>query len=123
MAPKSEVYIAGVGLSPFSSKSSKEFLSSLVSAATKALLDAGLTYDDVDHGVTSSPGAEAFKSFDEGRIATEEVDGVSEFQMSFNWISDQRARCVLMIAVEEVRLKGRISSPSHLQASGTDQFS
>jgi sterol carrier protein 2 len=54
------VYIAGVGMTPFmspkksaagSSNPEGDYFNQAVSACVKALLDAGITYDDVDQGV------------------------------------------------------------------------
>ena len=112
MTSESKVYIAGIGFSssPLGGSPAKAFISSLVSAATKALLDAGVTYDDVAQSVTSTRGnksnygSEAFKAFDEGGIAVDKVESGSEIDSSFSWVRDRGARCVLMIAVEKVRL-------------------
>jgi hypothetical protein len=110
MTSESKVYIAGVGFSPSPPAGSpaQGVIVSLVSAATKALLDAGVTYDDVAQGVRSvrsktfSYGSEAFKAFDDGDITVDEVERGSEFESSFYWVRDRGAQCVLMIAVEKV---------------------
>ena len=110
MTSESKVYIAGVGLSPLppGGSSTKGVIASLVSAATKALLDAGVTCDDVAQGVRSVRsetfryGSEAFKAFDEGGIMVDEVESGSELNSAFYWVRDRGAQCVLMIAAEKV---------------------
>ncbi|KAF2239481.1 hypothetical protein EV356DRAFT_528079 [Viridothelium virens] len=109
MTSESKVFIAGVGFSPAPPGGSptNEFIAALVSTATKALLDAGLSYDDVARGVTSDRshtsihGSEAFEVFEEGGVAVDEVERGSELHTSFCWVRDRGAPCVLMIAVEE----------------------
>ncbi|KAL9094855.1 MAG: hypothetical protein Q9165_002804 [Trypethelium subeluteriae] len=109
MTSKSKVFIAGVGFSPTPPKGSPEFecIAALVSAATKALLDAGLSYDDVVQGVTSVGGntnirgSDAFEAFDEGAVAVDEVELGFELHTSYDWIRHRGALCVLMIAIEE----------------------
>ena len=110
MTSKTAAYIAGVGFSPSPPGSSpaEAFIAALVSAATKALLDAGVTYDDVVRGVTSrrvdtfSNGSEAFKAFDQGGIAVDKVESGCELDSSLYWVRDRVVRCVLMIALEKV---------------------
>ena len=112
MTSESKVFIAGVGYSPALPRSSPadRFIVALVSSATKALLDAGVTYDDVTRGVTStggntvSLGSEAFKAFDEEGIAIDEVARGTELHNSLYLVRDRGAQCVLMIAAEEVYL-------------------
>ena len=102
MPSQPKVYIAGVGYSPIESG-----VASLVSAATKALLDAGLTYDDVTQGVQSKSlkdGSRAFKAFDPRRIPVDEVESGSELECSFQHVKEQGAQCVLLIATEKVCL-------------------
>ena len=107
MTSESKVYIAGVGFSPSASEgsSAQGVVASLVSAATKALLDAGVTYDDVSHGVrskSSSHASKAFEAFDEGGIAVNEAESGSELKTSFSLVRKRGAQCVLMIALEKV---------------------
>lgn len=108
MPPQYNVYVAGVGLSP-STSPGKEFVLSLISAATKALLDAGVTYDDVTHCVlsskasTSSHASDVFKSFDErSNIPVVEAETGTEFDQALSLIQDRRAQCVLMTVIEGV---------------------
>lgn len=100
----SSVYIAGVGFSPLQSGSSsaRNTNTSAVSAATKALLDAGVTYDDVSHGV-GSVGSEPFKAFDEGGITVDKAESGSELESAFRQVKDKGAQCVLVVAGEKVR--------------------
>lgn len=107
MPPSPKVYIAGVGYSTSASKkSSKEAsLASAISAATKALLDAGVTYDDITHGVASTSSKHllnAFKAFEDGGVAMNQVKQSSELESSFALIEGQGVQSVLMIAEEEV---------------------
>lgn len=102
MTGETEVYIAGVGLAP---SSGGDALASLVSAATKALLDAGLSYDDVSYGVRSKQlgsGAEAFKAFDEEGVKLKEVGGGSELDSAFDLVKKEGAQCVLLVTSEKV---------------------
>lgn len=98
---KSKVYIAGVG------SAEKDSGSSLVSAATKALLDAGITYDNVTRGArrkSLSQGAEAFRAFGDDGVPVSEVDAGSELQSSFTMVQDRGEQCVLVITSDKVRL-------------------
>ena len=109
MPSQSKVYIAGVGCSPSPPEGPpvKAVLRSLVSAATKALLDAGVTYDDITQCVRSktlSYASEVFKALDERESPVDDVEGGSELDSSIRWVRDQGAQCVLMIAVEKVCL-------------------
>lgn len=108
MPSKPNVFIAGVGFSPLPSSDSQARNSAavLVSAATKALLDAGVSYDSVSRGVTTagSHGSEAFESFEKGAIDIDEAERGSELSTAFQHVRDGSNRCVLMDAIEEVRL-------------------
>lgn len=111
MTFKTQVYVAGVGSSPSPAGSSASaFIAPLISAATKALLDAGITFDDVSRSVTSASssghnyGSQAADAFDEGLGAVEEVENGSEFASSFYMIRDRGVQCVLVIAAEKVCL-------------------
>ncbi|KIV86036.1 hypothetical protein PV11_01677 [Exophiala sideris] len=104
-----EVYIAGVGLSPAPSpgSSAKSDITSMVSAATKALLDAGVTFDDITRSVSGSTGntpnhgLKVSQAFYEGDIPVDEVESGAELEKSFSRIKDQGAPCVLMTAIEK----------------------
>lgn len=104
MVFESRIYLAGIGFSPV--KSSREIVvPSLVSAATKALLDAGITHDDVSRSVTSEGdiGSDAAKAFDGGIVAVDQVGKGSELATSFKLVKNEGAQCVLMLAEDEVR--------------------
>lgn len=119
MTAETDVYVAGVGIAP---SSSGDALASLVSAATKALLDAGLSYDDVTHGVRSKQlrsGSEAFKAFDEGGVTLKEVSGGSELDVSFDLVKSQGAQCVLLITSEKVCLL-LLNIEKHCPITGLD---
>lgn len=110
MAPSSKVYIAGVGYSPSSSKSSstEASVAASISAITKALLDAGLTYDDITHAVVSKSSehaSEALKTFEDGGVTTSEAKQGSELESSFALVKQKGAQSVLMTADEDVCLK------------------
>lgn len=105
MPSESKVYIAGVGVSP-ASKGASVDTTSLITAATKALLDAGVTYDDVSRGVISKSqnrGANVFRAFDDGNGPVEEVEDGAELDKSYHLVRDRGEQCVLMVAIEEVR--------------------
>lgn len=107
MAPSSPVYIAGVGYSPLPSKNSstEASIATLISAATKALLDAGVTYDDITHGVVSKSskhGTNAFKAFEDDGVVVKQTEQSSELETSFTLVKDGGAKSVLMITEEEV---------------------
>lgn len=100
MTPKPKVHIAGIG------SAEKDSGSSLVSAATKALLDAGITYDNVTRGArrkSLSQGAEVFRAFGDEGVPVSEVDGGSELQSSFTMVQDRGEQCVLVITADKVR--------------------
>lgn len=102
----SHVYVAGIGVSPLPSGSnSNKATSAVISAATKALLDAGVTYDDIAHGVRgkkSQHAAKAFKAFDEGGIEVDEVEAGSVFDSAYSLVDENNASSVLMVLEEEV---------------------
>lgn len=100
---KSKVFVAGVGLSQ---QSSGGGAATLVSAATKALLDAGVTYDNVVKGVRSKQlrdGDKAFDSFGDDGVPVEQVAKGSELKSAFELVQKGKAACVLAIVADEVR--------------------
>lgn len=117
MSSKSNVYIAGIGSSPVSgtNSSAEGAVACLVSAATKALLDAGVTFDFVNRGVKSKStkhASQAFKAFDEEDIAIEEVEDGAELSSAIRSIQDQGVDCVLVIVGEKVRPEVPVTSAS-----------
>lgn len=98
MASGSKVYIAGVGQLDSSKKNA------LVSSTTKALLDAGISFDDIDKAVLASTkeGHEALKQFDKRGIDTEEAKNGNELAKAYSLVSDGKASCVLVKTNEKV---------------------
>lgn len=93
------VCIAGVGISD-----SKK--GSLVSSTTKALLDAGISFDDIDQAVTgSNDGREALKEFDKHGIDTQDAKSGSELEKASSLVSSGKAGCVLVLTSEKVYFK------------------
>lgn len=113
MASETEVYIAGVGFPTLSlaGTSVKTIVASLVSAATTALLDAGVTFDDVTQtvvtlsGNTPNYGSEVSGAFCHRDIAMDEVEKGYEFDTSFTLIRDRSAQCGMLNTVKKVCLQ------------------
>ncbi|KIW59475.1 hypothetical protein PV05_03922 [Exophiala xenobiotica] len=109
MASETEVYIAGVGFPTLSlaGTSVKTIVASLVSAATKALLDASVTFDDVTQtvvtlsGNTPNYGSEVSGAFCHRDIAMDEVEKGYEFDTSFTLIRDRSAQCGMLNTVKK----------------------
>jgi hypothetical protein len=104
MPAKSQVHIAGAGISLSRSGGSQE--KALVSAATKALLDAGVTYNDVTRGVRDGSlngGDKAFEAFNDAKVSVDKVKGGSELQDAAKLVTEKGEKCVLVIATDEVR--------------------
>ena len=103
MGSKSEVYIVGVGFSTSKGSSQKAIITSLVSASTKALLDAGVTYDDVAQIVTMpSYGTKVSRAFGDRDITINEVERESQFDVSFKSIRERAVQGVMLTLTEEV---------------------
>ena len=100
--------IAGVGLSSSAQGVSKSAYDLAISAGTKALLDAGLNYEDVEHSVGSGLGggstsmAAICRSFGITGRPISEVDESSALYVGSTLINAGRAECVLMIGYEKV---------------------
>ncbi|KAJ9614310.1 hypothetical protein H2200_002446 [Cladophialophora chaetospira] len=109
MPSESKVYIVGVGSSASSrdSSSATGATKSLVSAAVKALLDAGVTCEDVSRGVISSgsdssnSGSEFFKALGRDDLSVDNVKRGSEFDSVLQWIRVKGAQSVLSVALEK----------------------
>lgn len=95
MPSKSKVYLAGVGCTP-----SKGDAAAQVSAITKALLDAGLTYDQVTRSV-SSEGAQAFKAFEEGGPNVDEAGRASLLSDAFTLVHEKGEQCVTVLGMDK----------------------
>ncbi|KAK5065164.1 hypothetical protein LTR84_001000 [Exophiala bonariae] len=108
MAGEGAVYLAGVGYSPFSSNDSSggSPIAALVSAVVKALLDAGITYDNVTTTVAgcrdngSSYGPQVAKVFDNTFIEVKEIEAGSELDEALHLVKTRRSHCVLVFATE-----------------------
>ncbi len=113
MTSKAKVYIAGVGFSPLPHGSSlaQDLITPLVSAATKALLDGGVTYDDIDNAQgrvgsqTSTDSDKAINALGEEATDNGLGDG-SDFVSASNRIANRGARNALVLAVEKVWPRG-----------------
>lgn len=102
MAGQSKVFIAGVGLSP----SKGEPDSSVVSAAVKALLDAGLTYDNVSKSIVSKDvknGAKVLEAFNDNEIPVDSVSAKTILKSAAEAVTSGKAQCVLAVGTDKVR--------------------
>lgn len=102
MTSDAKAYLAGIGFSP--SQRGENGTDSLISAATKALLDAGITYHDVTRGVGSKAVLEAFKAFGDDISAIDESKQGSELETALSSVKEGKARCVLVIVTDQVSL-------------------
>ena len=105
----SKVYIAGVGATHPSQKSQNANFDTmcLVSAATKALLDSGISFNDVSHGVRGRDSkhiSDMFRTFRGEDIEIDEVKDGSELERAYQLVNDQNTQCVLAVAEAEVRV-------------------
>ena len=111
--PSRTAYIAGVGLSSSNPSKSASGVSEnacdlAISAGTKALLDAGLNYEDVEHSVGSGLAAGSTSMIDVcrrfGRTGRpiSEVDESSALYIGASLIKAGRAECIMMIGYEKV---------------------
>ena len=104
------VYIAGVGISPLSDSSSDAAIHDLViSAGTKALLDAGLTYSDVKQTIACFLGEDPLRvrknTFDTfGRTGAPicEVDCYSGLYAASQFVRSGHAECTMMVGFDKV---------------------
>ena len=104
-------YVAGVGVTlvDVSSAKSNHILSELaISAGTKALLDAGVTYGDVNQSIAcfldqdlKIPKA-CFATFGKTGSSTCEVDSYSGFNIASQLVKSGYADCVLMTGLDKV---------------------
>lgn len=105
--PASAVHIAGIGLS-LSTKSDIDNLA--ISAGTKALLDAGITYGKVELGVAcflNEPNIRiprsCFKAFGRQKACLSEIDGHSALFTEVQCIRSGQTDCALLVGVDSVR--------------------
>ena len=105
----SPVYVVGVGVSYLGISKTESALHDLaISAGTKALLDAGITYGDVDLSLAcfldddlKIPKA-SFNSFGKTGTATAEVDSYSGFFGAAQYVGSGHAQCALMVGFDKV---------------------
>lgn len=102
-------YIAGVGVSHIKATSSNVALDALmVSAGVKALLDAGVTYDDVDQSVACffdqdlKATKSGFETYGKTGTPVSEVECFSGLYTAIQYVRGGDANCVLMVGVDKV---------------------
>ena len=104
------VYVAGVGISPLKEATSNAAVHDLVlSAGTKALLDAGLTYHDVKQTIACFLDEASLRvrkrTFDTfGRTGTPvcEVDCYSGLYAASQFVRSGHAECTMMVGFDKV---------------------
>jgi len=103
----SSAHIAGLGLSERSDASLEELT---VSAATKALLDAGITYSDVDLNIAGFLDDHAriarswLNVFGSEGAPVLEVDNHSALFVGTQCITSRQNNCALVVGVDQVSL-------------------
>lgn len=105
----SGAYIAGVGVHHIKATSSNVALDALmVSAGVKALLDAGVTYDDVDQSVACffdqdlKATKAGFETYGKTGTPVYEVECFSGLYTAIQLVRSGDANCVLMVGVDKV---------------------
>ncbi len=104
-----QAHIAGVGTSSATNNSSFDELA--ISAGTKALLDAGITYNVVDHSVACFLDDQlriprsCFDAFGLERAPVSEVDAHSGLFTAVQCVRSGQANCVLLLGLDRVRSK------------------
>ena len=112
----SHVHIAGVGISGEEGATLNDLA---VSAGTKALLDAGLTYTDIDHSFAATFDEQrriprgSFSAFGSEGIVSE-VDNASAVFLGSQYIKSREGDCVLIIGLDEVELPAKIDATGDL---------
>ena len=103
------VYIAGVGAAISDNNSSRD--EPVISAVTKALLDAGVTYGDVDSSVACSLDADSLKvpkqcldTFGKTGAPISEVECYSGLHTASQFLKSGHSNCVLMVGFDKVSL-------------------
>jgi hypothetical protein len=102
--PKTMVHIAGVGISA-ASKSSVDKTKSALSAAVKALLDAGLNYDQIDFGYVSGKddnATKALESLDPDDPRYKRAEGMNLLAEAAETVANDGGSCVLLLSATEV---------------------
>lgn len=105
-----QVYIAGIGITELESANSNASISDLaISAGTKALLDAGLTYGAVDYSIACFLEDElkvtksSFGKFGKTGAPVIEVDCYSGLFSAWHGVRSGHANCSMMIGFDRVR--------------------
>ena len=105
----SPVYIAGVGISHLDKDGSESSIDDLaISAGTKALLDAGITYSDVNYSIACylqddlKVTKDSFKKYGQTGAPVIEVDCYSGLFSAWHGIRSDTANCSLMIGFDTV---------------------
>ncbi|KAK3705096.1 hypothetical protein LTR37_013463 [Vermiconidia calcicola] len=108
MFNSSSVYVAGVGITHLDEASSHSALhDAVISAGTKALLDAGLTYSDVKQNVACFLGPDlrvrrsSFDTFGRTGTPTCEVDCYSGFYVAKQFVRSGHADCTMMVGFDK----------------------
>lgn len=103
------VYIAGVGTCHLTATSSKASVHDIViSAATKALLDAGITYNEVKQNVACFLGRDlrvgrsSFDFFGKTGAPVTEIDCYSGLSGASHFVKSGDAECTLLIGFDRV---------------------
>lgn len=106
----SPAYIAGIGSTPWSwprthlgpVKTRAAAVQLSLSAGTKALLDAGVSYDDVDHAFVDEGATEIPYTFGKTGIPIQRAGTESGVYAAARLIGTGSAHCVLLIGVDQV---------------------
>ncbi|KAK5739000.1 hypothetical protein LTR17_005518 [Elasticomyces elasticus] len=100
----SSVHIAGIGISEQTDANLNELA---VSAATKALLDAGIVFSAIDQGIAGfvdrelRVSRECFGVFGEEGAPIIEVDNHSAVFVAIQCIASRQANCVLVVGIDK----------------------
>ncbi|KAK5720328.1 hypothetical protein LTR15_007602 [Elasticomyces elasticus] len=114
----SSVHIAGIGVSERTDASLDELA---VSAATNAILDAGIVFSEVDQGIAgfvdgvSRVSRECFGVFGEEGAPIVEVDNHSAVFVAIQCIASRQANCVLVVGIDKVRAVLFLTSHAYLK--------
>ncbi|KAM0715127.1 hypothetical protein Q7P37_009592 [Cladosporium fusiforme] len=108
--PASAVHIAGIGLS---SSTGLDINKLAISAGTKALLDAGITYAKVESSVAcfldephTRIARSLFKIFGRQKASVSEIDGHSALSTAVQCVSSGQTDCALLVGVDVVAAVG-----------------
>jgi 3-oxoacyl-[acyl-carrier-protein] synthase III len=109
--PASSAHLAGVGVS---AGKDADLETLAASAGTKALLDAGVTYSDVDHGLACFLDERAriprsvFTTYGTEGAPVSEIDNHSGLLTAVQSVRGGHANCVLVIAIDRVSIAGPV---------------